>query len=223
VRRFAMTLTTALAGTAAVATTAEAQTFAIAPVKPCYLGGDVVTGTGTAFTPMAPVDIAADGTSLGQVSADAAGGFVTPAITLGGMRGVKSHTLTATDQTNPALTATVTFMGTTNTVSVKPASGRAGTPRRLKGYGFTAGPKVYMHVRRRGYKTDARIAKAKAPCGTFVVRKTIVPAGAGDGKYKVQFDSQRRYSKRTRPRFVGVLTIFHTARSSAARVAFARR
>jgi hypothetical protein len=214
----------ALAGAAAVATTAEAQTFAIAPVKPCYIGGDVVTGTGTAFTPGGAVDIAADGTSLGQVPAtDAAGGFITPAITLAGMRAVKSHTLTATDVTNPALTATVTFLGTTNTVSVKPARGKAGTPRRLKGYGFTAGPKVYMHVRGRGYKSDAKIAKAKGPCGTFVVRKTIVPAGAGDGKYKVQFDSKRRYSKNTRPRFLGVLTIFHTASSSAARVAIAMR
>jgi hypothetical protein len=218
-----MTLTMALAGAAAVATTAAAQTFTIAPVKPCYLGGDVVNGTGTAFTPGGQVDILADGSSLGQVPADAAGGFITPAITLGTMRAVKSHTLTATDLTNPALTATTTFLGTTNTVSVKPSRGRAGTPRRLKGYGFTAGPKVYMHVRRRGYKSDSKIAKAKGPCGTFKVRKTIVPAGAGDGKYTVQFDSKRRYSKNTRPSFVGVLTVYHTASSSAARVAFARR
>jgi hypothetical protein len=223
VRRFAMTLTTALAGAAAMATTAEAQTFGIAPVKACYLGGDKVTGTGTAYTPGGSVDILADGTSLGQVTADAAGSFLTPAITLGGMRAVKSHTLTATDLTNPALTATTTFLGTTNTVSVKPTQGKAGTPRRLKGYGFTSGPKVYMHVRRRGYKSDAKIAKAKGPCGTFKVRKTIVPAGAGDGKYKVQFDSRRRYSKNTRPRFLGVLTIYHTASSSAARAAIAMR
>ena len=222
-RRFAMTLTMALAGAAAVAWTAEAQTFSIAPVKPCYLPGDVVNGTGTAFSPLGAVDIAADGSSLGQVTADAAGGFITPAITLGTMRAVKSHTLTATDGTNPALTATTTFLGTTNTVSVKPKQGKAGTPRRIKGYGFMAGPKVYMHVRGRRYKSDAKIAKSKGPCGTFAVRKTIVPAGAGDGKYKVQFDSKRRYSKNTRPRFLGELTIYHTASSSAARVAFAMR
>ncbi len=222
-RRFAMTLTMALAGTATVATTASAQTFTIAPVKPCYINGDAVNGTGAAFTPMGSVDILADGTSLGQVTADAAGGFLTPAITLGRMPGVKSHTLTATDLTNPALTATTTFKGTTNKVSVKPAHGTAGTPRRIKGSGFTAGPKVYMHVRRKSYKSDSRIAKTNGACGNFQVRKTIVPASAGDGVYKVQFDSKRRYSKKTRPRVLGTLTLSHSAGASAARVAFAAR
>jgi hypothetical protein len=213
----------AMAGAAAVAATAEAATFSIAPVKPCYLGGEMVTGTGAGFTAAGPVDIAADSTSLGQVTAEAAGGFITPPITLGEMPGVKSHTLIATDQTNPALTATATFLGTTNTVSVKPPTGSAGTPRRIKGYGFLAGPKVYMHVRGRGYKSDGRIAKPKGACGTFEVRTTIVRPGASDGVYKVQFDAKRRYSKSTRPSVRGRLTVFHQARSSAARVAFVTR
>jgi hypothetical protein len=213
----------AVAGAAAVATTGEAATFSIAPAMPCYLSGGTVTGTGAGFTAAGPVDIAADGTSLGQVTADPLGGLVTPPITLGEMRAVKSHTLTATDQTNPALTATATFLGTTNTVSVKPSRGSAGTPRRIKGYGFLAGPKVYMHVRGRGYKSDGRIAKPKGACGTFEVRTTIVRAGASDGVYKIQFDAKRRYSKKTKPSVRGTLTVFHKARSSAARVAFATR
>ena len=220
-RRFATTLTVAMAGAATVTTTAEAQTLAIAPVKPCYLSGEVVTATGSGYTPTGVVDVAADGTSIGQLSADAAGAFTSPPITFGALRGVKTHTLTTTDQTNPALTATASFLGTTNTVSVKPPRGPAGTPRRIKGYGFLAGPRVYMHVRGRGYKSDTRIAKPKGPCGTFEVRKTIVRAGSRDGVYKVQFDAKKRYSKKTRPSVRGTLTVFR--RASGARVSFAAR
>jgi hypothetical protein len=213
----------AVAGAAAVGTPAGAATFTIAPAKSCYLSGDIVTGTGGGFTPSGQVDVAADGTSLGQAQADAVGFLATRPISLGEMRAVKSHTLTATDLTDPSLTATATFLGTTNTVSVKPPRGSAGTPRRIKGYGFLAGPKVYMHVRGHGYKSDGRIAKPKGACGTFEVRRTIVRAGARDGVYKVQFDAERRYSKKTKPSVRGTLKVFHKARSSAARVAFVTR
>ncbi len=223
-RRLATTLTMAMAGTAAVVAAAEAQTIGIAPVKPCYLTGEQVTATATGFTANGQVGFGIDGTELsgGPFFADPAGSLGLT-IGLGTMRAVRTHTLTATDATNPALTASAAFLGTTNTVSVKPKRGSAGTPRRLKGYGFLAGPKVYMHVRRRGYKSDKRIARAKAPCGTFEVRKTIVPAGASDGVYKVQFDAKRRYSKRTRPRLLGSLTVYRTLSSTAARASLAVR
>jgi hypothetical protein len=55
------------------------------------------------------------------------------------------------------------------------------------------------------------------------VRKTIVPAGASDGVYKVQFDAKRRYSKRTRPRLLGSLTVYRTLSSTAARATLAVR
>jgi hypothetical protein len=123
------------------------------------------------------------------------------------MRGAKSHGLTATDQTNPALVANTAFLGTTRQVVVKPQDADAGTPRRLKGYGFMSGPRVYMHVRGNGYSADKRIAKPSGPCGTFATRTVIVPASAGLGRYRVQFDRKKRYSKKTRPRTVGFMTV----------------
>jgi hypothetical protein len=216
-----MTLTMAVAGTVAAATTAKAETISIAPVKPCYLTGEEVTATGAGFTAGGPVDFAIDGTSIGQLpAADAAGGFGIP-VTFGTMRGVKSHALTATDTTNPALKATESFLGTSNTVTVKPKRATAGARMRLKGYGFLEGSRVYMHVRKRGYKSDSRLARAKAPCGTFQVRRKIVPVGARSGTYKVQFDQKRRYSAQTEPSVRGTLTVFRTAGSSSARAAFA--
>jgi hypothetical protein len=65
-----------------------------------------------------------------------------------------------------------------------------------------------MHVRGpRGYKEDRRIAKASGPCGTFAVRTRMTSSSVVDGKYKVQFDHKAKYSKKTRPRGGGTLTV----------------
>ena len=199
-------VTIVIAGSAAFAGTAQAQSLTIAPVKPCYLAGEKITTTIAGFTPGGLVDFTLDGTALGPLATDAAGGAV-GTLTLGGMRGAKSHGLTATDQTNPALVANAAFLGTTRQVVVKPKNASAGKERRLKGYGFMDGPRVYMHVRGNGYSADKRIAKPGGPCGTFATRKVIVPASAGLGRYRVQFDHKKKYSKKTRPRFVGTMRV----------------
>ena len=198
--------TIVIAGSAAFAGTAQAQSLTIAPVKPCYLAGESITTTAAGFTAGGLVDFSLDGKALGPLVADPAG-TVVGSLRLGGMRGAKSHGLTATDQTNPALVANAAFLGTTRQVVVKPKDAAAGTPRRLKGYGFMNGPRVYMHVRGNGYSSDKRIAKPSGPCGTFATRTVIVPASAGLGRYRVQFDHKKKYSKKTRPRSKGTMRV----------------
>jgi hypothetical protein len=205
-RRLAKVGTAVVVGTAASAGAAQAATIGISPVKACYLTGEEINFAGNGFTPGGPVDITIDGTSLGQIGADAAGNIAN-VIRLGGMRGAKSHALTATDLTNPAIVATASYLGTRNYVTVKPDRARAGKQRTIRGFGFLAGPRVYMHVRGGGYRSDKRIAASAAPCGTFAVRRVIVPASAGTGSYKVQFDARKRYSKKTRPRVTGTMTV----------------
>jgi hypothetical protein len=193
-------------GAALVPAAAQAQGVTIAPVKPCYLTGEQITATAVGFTAGGLVNFAIDGTSLGPLVADPAGTAVA-AIQLGSMRGVKSHGLTATDQTNPALVANAAFLGTTRQVVVKPKNAPAGQPRRLRGYGFLAGPRVFMHVRGQGYSADKRIARPSGACGTFATRRVIVPASAGLGRYRVQFDAKKKYSKKTRPRVAGTMQV----------------
>jgi hypothetical protein len=199
-------VTIVMAGSAALAGTAQAQSLTIAPVKQCYVTGETITTSAAGFTPGGLVEFTLDGRSLGQLAADAAGNAV-GSLRLGGLRGVKSHGLSAMDVTNNALLASVAFPGTTRQVVVKPRDAPAGTPRRLKGYGFFAGPRVYMHVRGNGYSADKRIARPSGPCGTFATRTVIVPASAGLGRYRVQFDHEKKYSKKTRPRFKGTMTV----------------
>ncbi|HWM08466.1 MAG TPA: hypothetical protein VNO82_03955 [Solirubrobacteraceae bacterium] len=216
-RRFATALTVIMAGTTAAAGTAQAQSVGISPAKPCYLTRDTISISGSGFTAGGPVGVTLDGTSLGQLLADPAGN-IAGEITLGTMRGVRSHALVATDATNPALTSTASFVGTTLRVTVKPAQAKAGRKLRINGAGFVsrqtgalAGRNVFMHVRGPGgYKSDGRVTRLKAPCGTFSVRRRIVPTSADSGRYRVQFDSARRFSRKTQPRFRGVMTVSTT-------------
>src|SRR5262245_51455846 len=190
-------ITIVMAGGVVLAADAQAQSLTITPPKPCYLAGEQITGTATGFTPGGLVDFAIDGTSLGPLVADGSGTVAAP-IVLGGMRGAKSHGLTATDQTNPAIVANAAYLGTTRRVVVKPTNAPAGRARRLTGYGFLNARRVYIHVRGNGYSADKRIARPGGPCGTFATRQVIVPSSAGRGRYLVQFDAKKRYSKKTR-------------------------
>jgi hypothetical protein len=222
VRRLTVALTITAAGAAATTATAQVPTVALNPVKPCYLSGEQVSLAFAGFTPNGAVSVMLDGTAIpGSATMDPAGSAVAP-FRFGTMPGVKSHALTAIDGTNPALTASLSFMGTTNRVNVRPRRARAGARFRLRGSGFLAGACVYMHVRGLGYKADRRIARTSGPCGTFTSRERIVPASARSGRYRVQFDASRRYSKRTTPKVVGTMTVTRRIRSSAAGAAWAR-
>jgi hypothetical protein len=219
-RRFATAFMVVMAGTAG---TAQAQSVAISPAKACYLSGDTISFSGSGYTAGGAVEVTLDSSSLGQLTADAAGN-VAGEIRLGTMRGVRSHALTATDTTNPALVASASFFGTLLRVDVRPAEARAGRRLRISGAGFVsphdgslAGRSVFMHVRGPGgYKSDGRVGALKAPCGAFKVRRRIVPAGADSGRYRVQFDGARRFSRKTKPRFRGVMTVSTTAAGASA-------
>lgn len=213
-RRFATAFTVATAGMAAAAATSQASTVSITPVKPCYITGETDTLSGTGYTPNGAIGIAVDGAAVFDLVADAAGNFTT-SLQFGAMKAVKTHTMTATDKTNPALTGSVSFTGTIHQVIVKPANGPAGKKRKLRGYGFINGPKAYMHVRGHGVRSNVSLGKPQGVCGVFETRKRIVSSNAAPGKYKVQFDARKKYSKK-QPRLVYELRVFRTFHSAAA-------
>jgi hypothetical protein len=217
-RRFAAAVTVATAGMAVAAASAQAApTLGIAPVKPCYVSGESVNFLGGGYTVGAYVDIAIDGTSLGQLQANMSGA-IGGTITLGTFKGAKSHTVKATDTSNTALTASLSFNGTTPQVTVKPRKGPAGRKRKMRGYGFMSGKKAYMHVRGHGISADTLVGRPKGPCGTWgPSKRRIVPAGAPSGTYKVRFDHKKKYSKNTKPQTGGTLTITRTFHAVGAR------
>jgi hypothetical protein len=207
--------TVATAGLAATAATAQASTLAIGPARACQLSGQQINMLGGGYTANGYVDFTIDGQALGSLPTDAAGSLA-GRITLGALKGVKTHVVKAVDETNPALTASTSFTGTTRQVTVKPTHARAGKKLKLKGYGFLERGKAYMHVRGHGLSSDSRVGKPKGPCGTWAAHRSIVPSFASSGVYHVQFDQKKRYSKKTQPRVRGTMTVTRTLHSAGA-------
>ena len=216
-RRYATAFMVATAGMAMTATTAQAApAVGIGPAKSCYISKEKVTVLAGGFTAGGAISFTIDGQAIATLTADANGGTA-GALTFGTFKGAKAHTLTATDPANPALTASMTFYGTTPQVTVKPANARADKKRKMRGYGFLSGPKAYMHVRNHGVSSDTLVGRPKGPCGTFgPTKRRIVSAGAASGNYRVQFDAKKKYSKKTRPRLVYTLRVFRTFKAASA-------
>jgi hypothetical protein len=218
-RRVAMAFTVATAGMTATVGTAQAATLSINPVQACYISGETAIATGAGFTPSGQVTATFAGNS-GVFNVDAAGNSEPLKLTFPGAKGIETETLAETDTANPALTASLQMLVTNRHVDVNPTHAAAGKKLRIKGYGLTGGPKVYMHIRGpHHYRSDTKIAKAKGPCGTFKTRRKIVSSGAAPGAYKVRFDHKKTYSKKTKPQTGGTLTITRTFHAVGARAA----
>ena len=195
-RRIAGSVAAAAVALAAPAA-AQAATLSVAGSKSCYRAGDSLILSGTGYTPGAPVDITLQGRELGTLTADASGNISSP-LHVGNLRGISKRTLVATDGANPANTATAQFLGSALVVRVKPRNGSAGRKLRISASGFTTGKRLYAHILRRHYRRNVLIGKLKGPCRTLKVRRPVLGAGTPAGVYTVQFDTRKRYSKKTK-------------------------
>jgi hypothetical protein len=199
VRRRAAVAALATVLTLAATASAQAATLTVAGTKSCYRLGDSLVVSGTGFTPGGPVSFTLDNQDLGSLTADAAGNITAP-LTIGTLRGIRTRTLIATDATNPANVAQAQFLGSALSVTVRPRSGTAGRLLRLKAAGFTTGKRLYAHVLRKRYRRNVFVGRLKGDCRTLSVRRRVLPAGLAAGVYTVQFDTKRRYSKKTEVR-----------------------
>jgi hypothetical protein len=209
-RRVATAFFVATVGTAVFGGTAHAATLTPTPAKACYVSGEQVDVNGTGFTPSSTVNATFAGNS-GTFVTDTAGAMEPLRLTFPSVKGIKLLTMTVTDDTNPAITASLDFRTTLLHIDVNPTNAKAGKKLRIKGYGLLGGKKVYMHVRGpHHYRSDTKVARTKAPCGTFKIHRKIVPAGARPGVYKVLFDAKKKFSKKTEPQTGGTLTVTKT-------------
>jgi hypothetical protein len=185
---------------------ADAATLSVAGSKSCYRAGDSLILSGTGFTPNGPVAVTLQGRDLGTLTADASGNISSP-LNIGNLRGVSARTLVASDATNPAITATASFLGSALEVGVKPRNGTAGRKLRISASGFTTGKRLYAHILRKHYRRNVFIGKLKGPCHTLKRRKAVLGAGTPSGVYTVQFDTRKRYAKKTKVWFRFSVTV----------------
>jgi hypothetical protein len=176
---------------------AQAATLTLAGSKTCYRVGDVLTVSGSGFTPGGQANITLGGHDIGTTPTDAAGNFSKPLL-IGQLTGVSTRTLIATDAANPANVGTAQFLGSALAVKVRPRNGAAGRKLRINATGFTTGKRLYAHVVRKRIRRNVFIGKLKGPCRTLKVRRQVLSASLPTGVYKVQFDTRRRYSKKTK-------------------------
>ena len=191
----------------------SATTLTATPAKDCYRGGgvlnpetrvvsgEVVTLSGTGFTPGGTVAITSDGKSLGTDDVDPAGNF-SGALTLNLARGQTLNTYVATDQANPALTASLPLRTSALTVSLKPKQGRPDRRFKIGARGFTTGKRLYAHIVKGRFRRTVKIGRLKGPCHKIIARKRLFPSNVATGVYRVQFDSKRKYSRKTKVKVV---------------------
>jgi len=186
----------------ALAAPASAQAATLSLDKPCYAVGDGAVLSGTGYTPNGRVGFVVGGQALASaVTADPAGNFRQPfPAPRTQSADTRKVSITATDQTNPALTATTTLTLSRLVVRVRPRSGRASRPRRIRARGFTAqGRTLYMHIRRKGGRgrvRNVRLGRLTRPCRTLSVKRRLFSSRTASGRYRIIFDTARRLKTR---------------------------
>lgn len=223
-RRLAAVLPCAILAVPAAAQAAQVRTD-----RSCYLQTPktTVSVTGSGFSPGAPFAVALDGTTLegGSGAIDAAGGMqgaFNPPM-LGDSRDERRFHVSVTAG---GATAATTFTLTRFVAGFTPATGDPTTLRvRFSVHGFglaQANPDVFLHYvdpLRRLRKT-IRLGRAQGQCGSIArtAERRLFPfANPRGGRWQLQFDTSRRFERRTKGSGVLFFTVGVTIRHHAAR------
>jgi hypothetical protein len=214
-----LSLTVLATGIAAVAlpTVASAAELDVDPFKTCYGSGETVNLLGTGFTPnlMSGIRVTKDGVELGNLSTDAGGAF-NGTLRLGQRNGKRTSTYTATDTSNPTLTASTQIVVSEVDVRLRPKSGAPGRRITIGAVGFTEGKTLWAHVVRGNSVRNLKIGALKRACHKLRSKRRLLRRGAPLGVYTVQFDAFKKYRER-RPQSVGfTITVRRVVEPSAA-------
>jgi hypothetical protein len=214
-RSVPIVVTAALA--AILPTTAHGAALGVTPVKPCYRGGEEATVSAAGFTPNGAVSLSHRGFTVFLMRADDlgnAGG--TLVFGRGSSTRPRSERYTATDRSNPAISATMRLKVVDLAVTMRPSSGDPARPRVIRASGFRSGRRLYAHVVRGRDRRTISVGRLRGGCRKLKARRQLFPQGAPRGRYRVQFDTRRRYSRGTPERVTFGVTVFRASRGAAA-------
>jgi hypothetical protein len=179
---------------------------------------------GAGFSQNGPVVFTRDGSPIGDpILADPSGALFPQLILPRLVAGQKRLTYVATDQTNSALSAQLSLLVTATDVRLRPASGAPHRLLEISARGFFGGSTLYAHVvrtgKRPGRARNLRIGAVKGNCKQVQVRKRLFAGGTAPGKYRVQFDTYRRFKTKRTVETEFVITVFPTAGTARASAA----
>jgi hypothetical protein len=207
----------AAAATLALAAPASAATITVEPTQRCYRELETVFLTAQGYTPSGFVDFTRDGRLIEQLQADATG-TITGDLTLPGLlSGQRPLTYVGTDSSDPSITAQATLLTTATDVTVRPVRGAPHRLLTIRGRGFFGGRAVWAHVVRLGQGArssaarNVRIGRVRGACKKVRAKRRLFRPGAAPGRYRVQFDTFRRYRPNRRVEYDDlIVTIFRT-------------
>ena len=216
-------LAPAVAVAAGLALAPVAQAATVASQVPCVRvipGVDTFPVTATGFPVWAALTFKADGSTVGSGQADAAGNFDNfadpfppPSLPFGA--NLRTYQLTAEDGQGTVAGPVAVRVARVNVVV--PPRARPSKIVRYRVFGFEAGKRVYLHVRRKG-TTRGRfsLGTTAGPCGTLTKRMRFMPLRRyRTGTYRYYFSHSRRFDLDA-VIFAGKVSIFRTVTPSAA-------
>jgi len=186
-----LTVAVALAALAAPSV-AHAASLTTNPAKQCYRSGETVHFIGADFTPNNLVNLSRDNIFVASLPADGAGRF-DAGLRLLQDRSRQVRTYTATDSTNPGLSASVGVTVSAVGVGLSPSTGPVSRRFRIRARGFTTGRTLWAHVLHKRSKRHLKIGRLKGACHDLRARRRLLPRNAGFGRHRIQFDTFRRY------------------------------
>ena len=190
-------------------------------VAPCHREQSTVHLVGGGFTQNGQVVFTRDGTPIGNPIVASAAGELFPQLILPGLvSGQKRLTYVATDQTNPTLSAQVSLLVTATDVGLRPEGGAPHRLLTINARGFFGGSTLYAHVvrtgRNAGRARNLRIGRVRGSCKQVEARRRLFSKGTAPGKYRVQFDTFRRFKSKREIQSEFIVTVFRTAGTARA-------
>ena len=192
---------------ALTATPAGAAT--VEDLKPCYVSAgetdaerETIVIRGDGFTQVSTVDVLFDGVVMGSALTGSVGEFELRLPAPFQLVGQRPLTVTVRDTVQQVVKTTrVTNLAMT----VKPRNATPTQRVRMRGRGFTLGLPVFAHYLFGGeLQRTVRLARrSTTPCGTFDVRRRLIPIdNARAGRWIMQVDQRRTYSPEPDPVWV---------------------
>jgi hypothetical protein len=178
-------------------------------LKPCYVSAgetdaerETIVVRGEDFTQESVVEVLFDGVVMGSALTGSIGEFELRLPAPFQLVGQRPLTVTVRDAAQEVVKTTrVTNLA----MSVKPRNATPTQRVRLRGRGFTLGLPVFAHYLYGGeLQRTVRLARrSTGPCGTFGVRRRLLPIeNARAGRWVMQVDQRRAYSPEPNPVWV---------------------
>ena len=187
-----------------------ASAATVEALKPCYVSAgradterETITIRGTDFAQMSTVEVLFDGVVMAaDVPTGSIGEFEIMLPAPFQLRGERPLVVSVRDgATQIDKTTRVTNLAMT----VRPRHASPGRRVRIRGRGFTQSAPVFAHYLFGGEEQKTvRLARGPTgPCGTFRVRRRLIPVeNARPGRWIMQVDQKRAYSPKPDPVWV---------------------